>query len=43
MKLSVLQHALRDQLLMDKSVLTAFLGGLRLYLDDPVKVRVDAS
>ena len=34
-----LQAALRDKLLQDHSVLAAFLTGLRMYLEDPTKVR----
>lgn len=37
---SALQHALRHQLLMDGSVMAAFLAGLRMYLEDPLKVCV---
>eukprot|EP00891_Asterochloris_glomerata_P002316 jgi/Astpho2/2316/e_gw1.00043.1.1_t len=36
---SALQHALRDQQMLDRSVLTAFLGGLQVYLKDPVKIK----
>lgn len=34
-----LQAALRDKLLQDHSVLAAFLTGLRMYLEDPTKIK----
>ena len=38
----LMQNALRDKLLLDHSVLAAFLTGLRMYLEDPTKVRLYA-
>lgn len=35
----MLQSTLRDRLLGDPAASAAFLGGLRSYLDDPLKVR----
>ena len=37
-----MQNALRDKLLLDHSVLAAFLTGLRMYLEDPTKVKLSA-
>lgn len=39
----LMQNALRDKLLLDHSVLAAFLTGLRMYLEDPTKVRLLCS
>eukprot|EP00898_Chlorokybus_atmophyticus_P004102 jgi/Chlat1/4693/Chrsp3S05628 len=36
---SQLQAALRERLLMDAGAVAAFLAGLRVYLDDPARVR----
>lgn len=38
MSFCAVQNALRDKLLLDHSVLAAFLTGLRMYLEDPTKV-----
>ena len=35
--LAALQSALRQRLLLDGSAVAAFIAGLRIYLDDPLK------